>query len=325
VNADEHSAAAADRGLRLSGTTVASHSFVVMAPQLEGAQLGTMLVTQIVPAGTAVKAGEVLVRFDPQSQMKDYLEKRDKFAELEGQVAQKRSDEDIARAKDETSLREAENAQKKAQLEVLKNELVSRIDAEKNDETLEETRTTAQQLGETFQLKRKSAAAGIRILELQSERAREAMQYAESNAAKMTIKSPMDGIAVLNSIWIGGRMGTVQPGDQVNPGTSFMQVVDPSKMEVRVRIPQPDLGRVHIGDRAAVRPDAYPDIVMPATLEQVSPLGQEGNFSDKIRLFTATFAVQGSDPKLLPDLSVAIDIDPPTKASPGRSAAAVSP
>jgi HlyD family secretion protein len=323
VNADEHLAATLERGLRLSGTTVASHSFVVMAPQLEGAQLSTMLITEIVPAGTAVKAGEVLVRFDPQAQMKDYLEKRDKFAELEGQVAQKRAEEDIAAAKDETSLREAENAQRKAQLEVQKNELVSKIDAEKNDETLEEARTAAQQLGETFQLKRKSAAAGIRILELQRDGAREAMQYAESNAAKMTIKSPMDGIAVLNSIWIGSRMGTVQPGDQVNPGTSFMQVVDPSKMEVRVRIPQPDLGRVHIGDRAAVRPDAYPDIVMPATLEQVSPLGQEGNFSDKIRLFTATFAVEGSDPKLLPDLSVAIDVDP--KASSGRPAESVSP
>jgi HlyD family secretion protein len=304
--------------LRLTGTTAAAHSFVVMAPQLEGAQIGNMLITEIVRAGTRVETGQVLVRFDPQSQMKDYLEKKDKFAELAGQVAQKQAEEDIARAKDETSLREAENAQKKAQLEVQKNELVSKIDAEKNEEALEEARMTSKQLHETFQLKRKSATAGIRILELQRDRAREAMRYAESNAAKMTVKSPMNGIVVLNTIWLGGRMGTVQPGDQVNPGTSFMQVVDPSTMEVRVQIPQPDLGQVHVGDRAQVHPDAYPQMVLPAVLEEVSPLGQEGNFSDKIRVFTARFVVHGNDPKLLPDLSVAVDLEPPARG-PGGS------
>jgi multidrug resistance efflux pump len=310
-------AAALPPALRLTGTTAAAHSFVAMAPQLEGAQISNMLVTEIVRAGARVEAGQVLVRFDPQLQMKDYLEKKDKFAELAGQVAQKQAEEDIARAKDETSLREAENAQKKAQLEVQKNELVSKIDAEKNEEALEEARMTSKQLHETFQLKRKSAAAGIRILELQRDRAREAMRYAQSNAAKMTIRSPMNGIVVLNSIWLGGRMGTVQSGDQVNPGTSFMQVVDPSRMEVRVQIPQPDLGQVRVGERAQVRPDAYPQMVLPAVLEEVSPLGQEGNFSDKIRMFNARFVVEGSDPKLLPDLSVAVDVEPPGQASGG--------
>jgi HlyD family secretion protein len=312
---NKETAPAGDPRLRLVGTTVASHSFVVMAPQLEGAQLSSMLITDVASAGKRVKVGDVLVRFDPQTQMKDFLEKRDKFAELEGQVAQKRAEEDIARAKDETSFREAENAQKKAQLEVQKNELVSKIDAEKNDEALEEARTSAKQLQETFQLKRKSAAAAIRILELQRDRAREAMRYAKSNAAKMTSKSPMDGIVVLNSIWLGGRMSTVQPGDSVTPGTSFMQVVDPSKMEVRVQISQLDLGHVHLGDRAQVRPDAYPDVAMPAVLEQISPLGQAGNFSDKIRVFAATFVIQGSDPKLLPDLSVALDLEQSTPSS----------
>jgi hypothetical protein len=67
--------------------------------------------------------------------------------------------------------------------------------------------------------------------------------------------------------------------------------------------------KIHIGDHAQIRPDAYPGMSVPAVLEEISPLGQEGSFSDKIRLFTARFSVQGSDPRLLPDLSVAVDID----------------
>jgi HlyD family secretion protein len=302
-------AAAYDNNLRLSGTTQAARSFVVLAPQLEGAQLNNMVITSLIPGGAQVKTNDLLVAFDPQAQMKDYLEKQNKYTELAGQVAQKQADEEIARAKDETSLEQAENDYKKAQLELQKNEIVSRIDAEKNQETLDETQTTWKQLQETFELKRKAAAAAIRILELQRDRAQQAMQYAQSNASKMTIYSPMEGVAVRNSIWLNGRMGTVQVGDQVNPGTSFMQVVDPSKMEVRVAVNQSDVEKIHIGDHAQIRPDAYPGMSVPAVLEEISPLGQEGSFSDKIRLFTARFSVQGSDPRLLPDLSVAVDID----------------
>ena len=301
--------AAYDTTLRLSGTTQAARSFAVLAPKLEGAQLSNMVITSLVPTGTHVKQGDILVAFDPQSQIKDYLEKQDKYTELAGQVAQKQGDEEIARAKDETALQQAENDYKKAQLELQKNEIVSRIDAEKNQETLDETQTTFKQLQQTFALKRKAAAAAIHILELQRDRAQEAMQYAKSNASKMIIHSPMDGIAVLTSIWINERMGTVQAGDQVNPGTSFMQVVDPSKMEVRVAVNQSDVEKIHVGDHAQIHPDAYPGMSLPAVLDEISPLGQEGSFSDKIRLFSARYSVRGNDPRLLPDLSVAVDMD----------------
>src|SRR2546423_15138081 len=44
--------------LRLSGTTQAARSFMVLAPQLEGAQLGTMAITSLVPAGAHVEPGD---------------------------------------------------------------------------------------------------------------------------------------------------------------------------------------------------------------------------------------------------------------------------
>jgi hypothetical protein len=37
-------------------------------------------------------------------------------------------------------------------------------------------------------------------------------------------------------------------------------------------------------------------------------LGEQGKFSEKIRTFSALFAIQENDPRLLPDLSAALDI-----------------
>jgi multidrug resistance efflux pump len=295
--------------LRLNGATQASRSFVVLAPKLEGAQVGSMVITKLVPAGTHVKKGDVLVEFDPQAQTKDYLDKKSTYENLVGQVAQKEAEESIARAKDDTAMKQAEDELKRTQLELQKNEIVSRIDAEKNQEALDEAQTTFKQLKETYQLKRAAAAATIRIQEIQRDRALEAMHYAQGNAAKMVVHSPMPGVVVYNTIWLGGRMGTVQQGDQVRPGVPFLQVVDPSQMEVRVDLNQVDLLKAHPGQHAQMHLDAYPGMTLPAVLEELSPLGHPGQFAEVVRSFTARFSVQGTDPRLLPDLSAALDLD----------------
>lgn len=295
--------------LRLNGTTQASRSFVVLAPRLEGAQVGSMVVTKLAPSGAHVKSGDLLVEFDPQAQMKDYLDKKSAYDNLVSQVAQKQTDEDIARAKDDTAMQQADDELKRSQLEIERNEVVSRIDAEKNQEAVDEAQTTLKQLKETYQLKRAAALAGIRILEIQRDRAKDAMHYALGNAAKMTVHSPMAGVVVYNTIWLGGRMGTVQQGDQVRPGLPFLQVVDPSRMEVRVELNQVDLLKIHPGQRAQMHLDAYPGMTLPAVLDELSPLGHTGQFSETVRSFTARFSVQGNDPRLLPDLSAAMDLD----------------
>jgi multidrug resistance efflux pump len=296
--------------LRLNGTTMAAHSFAVLAPRLQGAQVGSMVITKLASAGVPIKKDDVLVEFDAQAQTKDYLDKKAAYDNLVGQVAQSQAQEDINRSKDDTGLQQAEDELKRAQLEMKRNEIVSRIDAEKNQEAVDEAQTTLKQLKETYQLKRAAAAAGIRILEIQRDRALEAMRYAQSNASKMVVHSPMSGVVVYNTIWLGnGRMGTVQQGDQVRPGLPFMAVVDPSQMEVRVDLNQVDLLKVRPGMQAKMHLDAYPGIELGATLEDVSPLGHNGRFSDAVRVFSARFSVQGTDPRLLPDLSAALDLD----------------
>ncbi len=297
------------QSLRLNGATQASRSFVVLAPKLEGAQVGSMVITRLALAGTHVQKGDVLVEFDPQAQTKDYLDKKSTYENLVGQVAQKQAEEKIARAKDDTAMKQAEDELKRAQLELQRNEIVSRIDAEKNQEALDEAEATFKQLKETYQLKRAAAAATIRIQEIQRDRAMDAMRYAQGNAAKMVVHSPMPGVVVYNTIWLGGRMGTVQQGDQVRPGVPFLQVVDPSQMEVRVQLNQVDLLKVRLGQQAQMHLDAYPGMTLPATLEELSPLGHTGQFTEAVRSFTARFSVQGTDARLLPDLSAALDLD----------------
>ena len=303
------------RALRLNGTVEAVRSRAITAPQIAGGRFEAMIITKLVRSGTAVKQGDLLAEFDRQGQIRNFLDKQAEYRDLEDQIAKKQADEVAARAKDETELKQAENALEKAKLEMLKNELIPRIDAEKNQETLEEAQANLKALRTTFDLKRRAARAEIHGLEIQRDLARQTMLYARRNEERMTVHAPMDGVVVLNNHWRGGAMGEVQEGDQIYSGFSFMQVVNPSAMEVRVKANQADLLDLQLGLRAQVRLDAYPEMVFPATLEELAPIGDPGQFSDKVRTFAAIFTIQGSDPKLMPDLSAAVDVELERQAS----------
>jgi HlyD family secretion protein len=300
----------ATQSLRLRGTTEAVQTRAILAPLLAGQQVGTLSITRLALAGNRVKRGDLLVEFDRQAQVRDFMDKQAEYGKLADQVLEEQAKENAARAKDETEMKQAEDNLSKAELEMQKVEILSRIDAEKAQEDLDEAKATLQQLRETFDLKRKAAQAAIRILEIQRDRARETMLHAQANSELMQIHSPIDGVVVLNTIWKEGKMGEVQEGDQVRPGVPFMQVVDPSQMEVRAPVNQQDFLSLQVGQAAKVRLDAYPQLVFPGKLEEMAPIGRSGDFSSRLRSFSVVFSISGSDIRLMPDLSAAVDVDP---------------
>ena len=303
--------------MRLKGMTAAVEARAIMAPLISGQQVGTLTITKLIPSGTRVKQGDLLVEFDRQAQLRDTIDKQAQSDDENEKVLEEQAREAAARAKDETEIKQAEDSLAKAKLEMEKVELLSRIDAEKAQEDLDEAQATLAQLKETFDLKRKAAQASIRILEIQRDRTRETMLHSQANSALMEIHAPIDGIVVFNTIWKQGNMGEVQEGDQVRPGVPFMQVVDPAIMEVRVPVNQEDLLDLKIGQKARVHLDAYSELVFPGQLESIDPMGTAGDFSSKLRKFSATFSIQGHDPRLMPDLSAAVDIDPAGAAGQG--------
>jgi HlyD family secretion protein len=297
------------RSVRLNGTVEATQSYLVAAPSLTGGGFNTLVITKLAKAGTTVKKGDLLVEFDPQNQLQNAIDQRATFRDLEEQINKKKADQASARAKDDTELKQAEDAMKSAEFEVQRNEVVSKIDAEKNQQNLEEARAKLAQLKDTYELKRKAARSELRIVEIQRDRARNAMVHAENNARKMTITSPLDGMVVLSTIWKGSNMGEVQEGDEVRTGVPFMQVMNPTGMQVRAKVNQADVNLLRPGAPVEVHLDAYPDLSLPGRLERVAAIGVTSFFSTKVHTFVALFSIQGTAARVMPDLTAAVDAE----------------
>jgi len=294
--------------VRVHGIVEAVESHTIAAPRLSGQGLNTLIITKLVKNGSTVHHGDVLVEFDRQAQLKNVLDKEAEYKGLVAQISKKEAEQAAARAADETELKKAEDALKTADLDVKKNEIVSRIDAEKNLQNLEQARATLQQLTQTFDLKRHAAKAELRILQIQRDRALTAMKWAQSNTTRMVVHASMDGVAVINSMWKGGSMSDVQEGDEVRAGFPFMQVVNPGRMQVRARVNQADIEQLRGGQDVHIGLDAYPELGFAGKVESIAAVAQTSAFSGKTRNLTVIFSINGTDPKLLPDLSSAVDI-----------------
>ena len=296
------------RTLRVTGTTEATQSYVVAAPTLTGGGLGSLIITHMAAAGAKVKKGDLLAEFDRQAQIKNAQDKQAEYEDLVEQIKKSQADQAITQAKDESELHQAEDAVKSAELETRRNEVVSKIDAEKNLTNLEEAQARLKQLQETFQLKRQASLAAIKVLQIQRDRSHAAMLHSQDNAAKMAITAPLDGVVVLNNVWKGNAPGEIAEGDEVRPGVPFMQVMNPHSMQVRARINQADVPWLDTGLPVRIHLDAYPGLVLTGKLQRLAAIGVTSNLSDKVRTFTGLFEIEGSDPRLMPDLSAGIDI-----------------
>jgi multidrug resistance efflux pump len=264
---------------------------------------------KLIKAGRTVKAGDPLIEFDRQEQIRNALDRRAELTDFEQQIKKRQADETAAKATDDSTLEQARSAQERARLELVKNDMLPKIQAEKNTLAFEEAEAKLKQLQETYELKRRAAAADIKILQIRRDRSETNMKQAESNADRMLIVSPLPGVAVVKTTWKnGGNMVEFMEGDEVRPGQPVIEVVNPAVMRVRARVNQADMNDLRVGQTVRVGLDAYPDLVFDGTVAQISPIGQQSTLSPKVRNFIVLVLVKGAHPNLMPDLTASLDV-----------------
>jgi len=305
--------------IRLSGTVEAVQLRTVSVPRLQG-PLAPLLVVNLVKAGSRVKQGDILVEFDPQQQQRAAFDRRAELINLQGEVDKKRAEHAAAEAKDRTELVAAEHDVERARLEVRKNDLIPRIDAEKNTLALTQATTRFDQLKVAYDLKREAARAELRILEIRRDRSEAALGYSEQNARLMTVSAPFEGLVVIKRTYRNGTFVEIAEGDEVRPGTPIVDIVDTTRMRVRAFVNQADFRLIHIGQRAKVGLDGFPDLSFTGEVELVTPLAVSSQLSPAVRTFVALITIEGSHPQLLPDLTAWVDLVPDSAPAAGAPA-----
>jgi HlyD family secretion protein len=301
------------RRVRATGVVRAVHSVMVQAPRIEGIS-GILTLATLIENGKVVTNGELLATFDRTAQLTLQRDAQAKYDDLKHQVEQKQAEHNANVERRNSDLQAAEADLKKAEIEIRKGPILSDIEQQKNQVKLADAQAHVASLKKSNEAHNRAEDAERHILELQRDRQKVAVERSLSNSEKLTVKSPIGGMVALTNVWRNNTLGHSQEGDQVWAGTPLLQVFDPSEMEVELAVGEPDGAALVPGAKAVVHLDAFPDLSFTAHFDSASPVATSP-LGTSLKTFSARFRLDQSDPRLLPDLSAALDIELPREGS----------
>jgi multidrug resistance efflux pump len=310
------------RVIRATGLVRALEWQMIRAPQISGTSVRLVL-TKVIANGSRVAKGDTLIEFDRTSVLDDERDAKAKLDDYSHQLDDKRAAVKSDAAKREAAIGDAEADLAKAQLELRKGPILSDIDRLKNEAKAMYSKQRVESLKKADQFRRTSETAAVRVLELKLGRQQVVLERTESNLDKLQIKALQDGMIALENTWHNGSMGPSREGDQVWPGVPLMRIFNPAKMVVEATVNEPDVAALTKSVQARLYLDAYPGVTFQARLQSASPVATAG-VDSPVRTFGALFAIDQQDPRLLPDLSAALEIDlAPVTAPPSVERTAV--
>lgn len=298
--------------VRATGVIRAVHSVLVQVPRIEG-QGGQLTLATLIDNGATVHEGDSVATFDRTNQIRLLREAQAKFDDLSHQVEQKQAEHNSNVEKRTSDLLGAEADLRKAEIEIRKGPILSEIDKQKNQVKLDDAQEHVASLKRSSAFHDQAELADIKILELQRDRQQVAVDREQTNMTKLAVKAPWNGMVALENVWRNNSMGHAEEGDQLWPGQPLLRLFDPTEMEVETDVGEPDGGALVPGATAVVHLDAFPDVTFGAHFTNSNPVATSP-LGTSVKTFSARFRLDRSDPHLLPDLSVALDINGPAEA-----------
>jgi HlyD family secretion protein len=297
--------------MRVTGTVVALRYAKILAPRLQAPETRTMDLITLASNGSYVKKDEVVATIDSRS-MRDHLD------DVEAQVSQNEMELRKLAANQAAEIERIRQLARTARASLEQAKLNARaiptrtaIDQELLRLALEEADVNYREAERQVALYVERQAAQRRVAQLNRESILRHRDRHRNDVAKCTIITPLSGQVVAGTVsrGRGQEMAQVRAGEQVTPGQPFMSVVDPTSMQVDASVNQSEIERLRIGQRATVRIDAYPDLVMAGKVETVGSLAIGGRRTNYyVRRVPVRLTIESDDPRVIPDLSASADV-----------------
>ena len=289
-----------DSSLHGSGTVEARNIRV-------GSKIGGRIDRILVREGDSVEAGQVLITFDDKELAASLEQSRANAQKAQRgyrpeEVAEARATAAQAKAEYEQRLngyRKEDIAAAQADLDRANaDEVRARLDAQRYDTLAEKDLVSKQQRDtadagwkmalaqqQNFQHKLDELRRGYRPEEIAASEAR--YRQTQATLEKLEHGNRVEDIAaakgalaydearfrerqVLAPSAASIEVLDVRPGDLIAPNTPIATLLERDQIYVRIYIPETQIGRVHLGQKAQIRVDSFPNQVFEGAVEQIN-------------------------------------------------------
>lgn len=247
-----------------------------LAPTLTvniGSELSGTVAKVLVDINDRVEKGQVLVELDTTKLRDQMARSRATLASAEAQVAQ------------------AAATLKEARANLARMDEVSRLSGGRVPSATEfdSARANAERAAAD------EAAARAKVAD-----ARAALRVDETNLAKASIRSPIDGVVLTRSVDPGNAVAA-----SLQAVTLFSIAADLKRMKLQVNVDEADVGRVQQGQQASFTVAAWPNRNFPATIQRV---GYGSTTKENVVTYVADLSVDNSELLLRPGMTATANI-----------------
>jgi len=255
----------------LRGELRAVRSLTLTAPNL-GSQ---SQVIQLAPAGSLATRGNLIVELDDSERVAALEDDLLSVEKIQQQLKQAETELEIQKSQDQVELTRANFQVRRWELETRRNELLSSIDARKNDLSLEEAQRRKAKLEEDIKNRLAQQEAQLAVLREQLKKEELDVQRERKRIEEARVLAPISGLVSILENRSGGRGGfgtstpTIREGDQIPPGLAVAQLLDLSEMELVAKVEEVERANLQEGQEALLRLDALPGKVVKGKIKRL--------------------------------------------------------
>ncbi len=285
-----------------SGEIRAKNSFTLTTPRV---RYGQMQIVYLVPEGTTVKPGDVVIRFATTDVDKTISDKEAELSINQSDLDKFRADKALRDSQLDGDRRNAELAYEQAKLQVEKMKYEAEMQRKETEINLERNRISYDQAKQKIESQAVVDKSEERKLVLKVQQTESDLKRAREDKEQYTLKATLGGLVVYENNWSTGRKIAV--GDSPWGGMSLVSLPDLSKMQSQTYVNEVDISKVKVGQRVNIRLDAFPDKLFKGAVASVGTIGQQRDQSNT-KTFEVIVDIDGTDPVLKPGMTTSNEI-----------------
>jgi HlyD family secretion protein len=259
-----------------------------------GSLVGGRVASVHVDEGSSVKAGQPLVTLETDLGALQIREQRAVVEQARANLAKVEAGprrEETARARAQADNAERERRRLEA---LLRQGLIPR---QQYDDAATAAKTAAESWRE---LARGSRVEDVHAAQGALDEADQRLAFLLRQSQEAVVKAPADGVIEALDL---------RPGDLVGPNQPVARILEPGQLWVRVWVPEPSLGKVHIGQKASITVDSFPGRKFSG---KVVDIREQGEYTPR--------NVQTLKQRMDQVFGVKVAVDPAPELKPGMAA-----
>ena len=187
----------------LRGELRAVRSTTLTAPNLGSVSQ----VTQLAAPGSLARPKDLIAEFDDSDRRVFLEDAQIDVSKIKEDLKKAETELEILKSQDRVELMSAEFAVRRAELDVKQNELLSAIDARKNELTLEESRRRQQKLDSDIESRLQQREAELAVLREELSKAELEVDREQRRIENARVLAPLGGLVSILDNRAGGRAG----------------------------------------------------------------------------------------------------------------------